>query len=116
MVKDSRYVPKRGDAIWLNFDPQAGREQTGRRPSVVLSPASYNTRSGLALVCPITRQSKGYPFEVSLPGGLAIEGVILADHVRSLEWHSREAERICPLPESVLEDVTAKIAALIDCG
>ena len=115
-MKDSRYVPERGDAIWLNFDPQAGREQTGRRPGVVLSPASYNTRSGLALICPITRQSKGYPFEVSLPGGLAIEGVILADHVRSLDWHSREAERICPLPANVLEDVTAKIAALIDCG
>lgn len=79
------YVPDTGDLIWLDFNPQAGREQAGRRPVVVLSPRAYNHKSNLAIVCPITSQVKGYPFEVSVPEGLPIGGVILADHLKSLD-------------------------------
>jgi mRNA interferase MazF len=107
------YVPDRGDAIWLEFDPQAGHEQAGRRPAVVLSPAGYNSRSSLAIVCPVTRQSKGYPFEVVLPEGLPVTGVALADHARSLDWKARKAERICRLPDEVVHDIAAKLVALV---
>ena len=75
------WIPNAGDLVWLTFNPQAGREQAGRRPAVVLSPEQYNRRSGLALVCPITSHVKGYPFEVELPPGLSVSGVILADHL-----------------------------------
>ena len=115
-MKAGGYVPDCGDAIWLNFDPQAGREQAGRRPAVVLSPATYNAKAGLALVCPVTNKAKGYPFETLLPVGLPIQGVVLADHVRSLDWRSRHAEKICGLPADVIEDVAAKISALIGDG
>src|SRR2546425_1274360 len=81
-------VPDAGDLVWLSFDPQAGHEQSGRRPALVLSPASYNGKSGLALVCPITSRVKGYPFEVSLPEGSKFAGVILADQLRSLDWRT----------------------------
>ena len=107
------YVPDRGDAVWLSFEPQAGREQAGRRPALVLSPASYNAKVGLALVCPITSKSKGYPFEVAVPGGLPIQGVVLADQIRSLDWQARKAERICRLPDEAIDDVAAKILALL---
>ena len=80
-----RYVPARGDAIWLTFTPQAGHEQAGRRPALVLSPASYNGKVGLAILCPITSQTKGYPFEVATPAGSRVSGVILADQVKSLD-------------------------------
>jgi len=113
MVKSANYVPERGDAIWLEFDPQAGREQAGRRPAVVLSPAGYNRKTSLAVVCPVTRQAKGYPFETLLPPGLAIGGVALADHARSLDWRARHAELICRLPGEVVEDVAAKLIALV---
>lgn len=108
------WVPERGDAIWLDFDPQAGREQSGRRPAVVLSPAGYNSRSGLALVCPITSRIKGYPFETLVPKELPLTGAILSDHLRSLDWQSRRAEFICRLPDPVILDVLAKVRALID--
>ena len=107
------YVPDRGDVIWLSFEPQAGREQAGRRPALVLNPASYNAKVGLALVCPITSKSKGYPFEVPVPPEMPIQGVVLADQLRSLDWQARKAERICRLPDPVLDDVTAKIHALL---
>ena len=107
------YVPDRGDAIWLSFEPQAGREQAGRRPALVLSPARYNAKVGLALVCPITSKSKGYPFEVAVPAELPIQGVVLADQVRSLDWQVRKAEQVCRLPDDVVDDVTAKIHALL---
>jgi mRNA interferase MazF len=107
------YVPDRGDVVWLDFDPQAGREQAGRRPAVVLSPSGYNSRSGLALLCPVTSHAKGYPFECSLPKNFPIQGVVLSDHVRSLDWKSRQAGFICHLPVEVIEDITAKIVALV---
>lgn len=112
-MKAATWVPERGDAIWLHFTPQAGREQAGRRPAVVLSPAAYNSKSGLALVCPVTSQIKRYPFEVVLPAKLPIHGAVLSDHLRSLDWRSRQAEFICHLPEEVIEDIAAKASALI---
>ena len=86
------FVPERGDIVWLTFDPQAGHEQAGRRPAVVLSPSIYNARAGLAIFAPITSQVKGYPFEAPVPDGLPVEGVVLSDQARSLDWRSRRAE------------------------
>jgi mRNA interferase MazF len=116
LVTTAAYVPERGDAICLEFDPQAGREQAGRRPAVVLSPAAYNVKTSLAIVCPVTRQAKGYPFETSLPPGLAIGGVVLADHARSLDWRVRQAALICKLPVEVVDDIAAKLMALVTAG
>lgn len=109
----SRYVPDRGDAVWLAFDPQAGHEQAGRRPALVVSPKAYNARVGLALVCPITSQVKGYPFEVVLPAHGRLTGAVLADQVKSLDWRTRQAERITTLPLAVTQLVIARIDALL---
>ena len=106
------YVPERGDTVWLHFDPQSGHEQAGRRPALVLSPASYNERAGLAILCPITLQQKGYPFEVVLPEG-PVQGVVLADQVKSLDWRARKAELIGAVPRRVTEDVLSKLATLL---
>ena len=107
------YVPDRGDAVWLTFDPHAGHEQAGRRPAVVVSPKRYNSRSGLALFCPITSQIKGYPFEVVLPGELPVTGAVLSDQVRSLDWRARKAARICALPAATIEEVAGKLQTLV---
>jgi len=107
------YVPERGELVWLDFDPQAGREQAGRRPALVVSPKSYNARSGLALFCPVTSRVKGYPFEVGLPEGSVVSGVILADQVRSLDYRQRRAELAGQAPAAVLGEVRAKLRALI---
>lgn len=107
------YVPARGDAVWITLNPQAGHEQAGRRPAVVLSPASYNARVGLALLCPITSQSKGYPFEVPLPPGVAVSGVILSDQIKSLDWRAREATFILALPLETIEAVLRKTVTLL---
>ncbi len=109
----SRYVPDSGDLIWLDFDPQAGHEQKGRRPAVVLSPQSYNAKVGLSLFCPITTRVKGYPFEVAVPKECGVTGVVLADHVKNLDWHARRAEFICRLPHPVIADILARLAVLI---
>ena len=113
MKRQGGYVPARGDAVWITLDPQAGHEQTGRRPALVLSPATYNGRVGLALLCPITSQVKGYPFEVALPNGLAIAGVALADQVKSLDWRARKASRICAVPEDVIVQVLRRLNVLL---
>ena len=89
------YAPERGDFVWIRLTPQAGHEQAGRRPALVLSPQAYNDKVGLALFCPVTNQVKGYPFEVQIPADLSVSGVILADQVRSLDWRARQAEFIC---------------------
>lgn len=107
------YVPRRGDLVWLTFDPQAGHEQAGRRPAFVLSPETYNRKTGLFLACPITSKIKGYPFEVPLPAGLPVAGVILADQIKSLDWKARKAELAAPTPKPVAEDVLALVLALI---
>jgi len=107
------YVPERGDIVWLEFDPQAGHEQAGIRPALVLSPKSYNQKVGLALFCPITSNIKGYPFEVILPEKLKVTGAILSDQVKSLDWRARKAKRASCVPIDVIEDVQAKIRTLI---
>ncbi len=107
------YVPSRGDLVWLSFDPQAGHEQAGRRPAFVLSPESYNRKTGLLLACPLTAKVKGYPFEVALPEGMPISGVVLADQIKSLDWKARKAEFIARASVSVIEDVQALVLVLI---
>jgi mRNA interferase MazF len=107
------YVPRRGDVVWLQLDPRAGHEQAGRRPALVLSPESYNGRIGLAILCPITSQVKGYPFEVALPHGSAISGVVLSDQVKSLDWRARRADLIEAAPPRVTEEVLQKLDTLL---
>ena len=107
------YVPRRGDLVWLHFDPQTGHEQAGRRPALVLSPESYNGRVGLAIFCPVTSQAKGYPFEVGLPSGGGVVGVILSDQVKSLDWRARRADLIEPLPPEVTAEDLAKLGTLV---
>jgi len=113
-VKPSAYTPAQGDLVWLDFNPQAGHEQSGRRPAVILSPAAYNKLIGLALVCPVTQQVKGYPFEVNLPEGLPISGAVLADHVKSQDWRARNAAFIGKLDESTLGAVLKRIRLLLN--
>jgi mRNA interferase MazF len=109
----ARYVADRGDAVWLEFDPQAGHEQTGRRPALVISPAAYNAKVGLALVCPITSQVKGYPFEVLLPTSSKVTGVVLADQLKSLDWRARKARLILRVPDHVVQQVLQKLQTLL---
>ncbi len=106
-------APDRGDVVWLTFNPRAGHEQAGRRPAVVLSPAAYNAKVGLALFCPITTKVKGYPFEVALLKGFPVRGVILADQVRSLDWRAHNAEVMAHLPDEVVEEVIQKLEVLL---
>jgi len=107
------YVPERGDVVWISFNPQAWHEQAGRRPALVLSPAAYNAKVGLALLCPITNQVKGYPFEVPIPDNQAAKGAILSDQVKSLDWGTRRAELICSLPGPVVIQVLQKLGTLL---
>jgi mRNA interferase MazF len=90
-----RYVPEHGDIVWLDFSPHVGHEQGGRRPALALSPKRYNGPSGMAIFCPITNQSKGYPFEVPLPPGFEVTGTVLADQLKSLDWANRKVKRAC---------------------
>jgi mRNA interferase MazF len=99
--------------VWVTLAPQSGHEQAGRRPAIVLSPATYNGKVGLALMCPITSRIKGYPFEVAIPDGLPVAGVVLSDQVKSLDWRARKAERICTLPRPAVTEVLQKLGALL---
>ncbi len=105
------YIPDRGHIIWINFDPQAGREQAHHRPALVLSPKSYNRKTSLCLLCPLTSQVKGYPFEVSIPG--KVPSVVLADQVKSLDWRVRDAKKKGNVDQDVLDEVVGKICALL---
>jgi mRNA interferase MazF len=107
------YAPDQGDAVWVTFNPQAGHEQAGRRPALVLTPDAYNRKVGLAVLCPITNQIKGYPFEVVIPHGLKVTGAILSDQVKNLDWKVREAKLICKLPPSVTQEALKKLNALL---
>lgn len=107
------YCPRRGDIVWISFNPQAGHEQAGRRPALVLSPEAYNRKVGLALFCPVTSQVKGYPFEVDIPSGLKASGVILSDQIKSLDWKARGASLICSLPETAVREVLSKAGTLL---
>jgi mRNA interferase MazF len=113
MVAREPYAPRRGDLVWIDFDPQAGHEQAGRRPALVISPGSYNARVGLALVCPVTSRVKGYPFEVVLPDGRDISGVVLADQVRSVDWRARKCTFADRAPTELLDEVLARLAPLV---
>jgi mRNA interferase MazF len=108
------YVPDRGDVVWIALNPQLGHEQAGRLPAVVVSPRSYNGKVGLGLFCPITSRAKGYPFEVALPENLAVQGVVLADQVKSLDWRARRAEFAARLPDDTCAEVVGKLATLLE--
>lgn len=108
-----RYIPERGDIVWLEFNPQAGYEQAGHRPALVVSPRAYNEKVGLALFCPVTSNIKGYPFEVILPDSHKVSGAILSDQIKSLDWRVRKAKKMASAPQDVLEEVLAKILTLL---
>ena len=107
------WVPDRGDVVWISLNPQSGHEQRGRRPALVVSPRAYNGRVGLALMCPITSRIKGYPFEVVAPDGHGVQGAILADRIKSLDWRARGAELFCRLGREETEEVLAKVRTLV---
>jgi len=107
------YVPARGDFVWLQFSPQAGHEQSGHRPAFVISPEAYNRKTGLALVCPLTTQVKGYPFEVVVPPGLKAKGVILSDQIKSLDWKARHATLLGRADATLTAEVLAKAMTLL---
>src|SRR4030042_2026010 len=107
-----KFVPGRGDLGWLQFSPQAGHEQAGRRPAFVVSPKIYNQKVGLALFCPVTSQIKEYPFEVILPPDVGISGVVLSDQVKSLDWRARKASLITRLPRDITDEVLGKLSTL----
>lgn len=110
------YTPDRGDVVWLNFDPQRGHEQAGRRAALILSPQSYNSRVGLAICCPITTQIKGYPFEVNIPEGTPLNGVILSDQIKSFDWKARRADFVALLDEETLQKVLERLLTLLVIG
>ena len=108
------YIPERGDVVWITLDPQAGHEQSGRRPAVILSPKAYNGKVGLAILCPTTSQIKEYPFEVLIPPLLPVSGVILSDQAKSLDWREREVEFICQLPAATITETLVKLGTLLN--
>ncbi len=108
------YCPKRGDIVWLTFNPKAGHEQAGYRPALVLSPEPYNRKVGLAVLCPITSRAKGYPFEVKLPDGFKVSGVVLSDQVKNLDWKARKASFCCRAPSDVLRQALNKLGTILD--
>ena len=108
-----RYIPDRGDIVWLQFNPQTGHEQAGHRPALVLSPAAYNEKTGLMLCCPMISRIKGYSFEVRFPAASSEPGVVLADQVKSLDWQSRKAKRKGKAPKEVVTETLAKVHALL---
>ena len=112
MVK-TLYIPNRGDLVWLDFNPQLGHEQRGRRPALVLSHKSYNEKIGLCIFCPITSKEKGYPFEVKVVGK-KINGCVLSDQIKSLDWKVRNIEYIEEIDEELLKEVMDKIKVIIE--
>lgn len=112
VASTDRYIPSRGDIVYLDFDPAKGREQKGHRPAFILSPRSYNAKSSLALMMPITKQQKGYPFEVLLPPELQTQGFILADQIKYLDWRARNVRFVECTPTDVVKEVQAKIEPL----
>jgi mRNA interferase MazF len=107
------WTPERGEIVWITTNPTVGHEQAGRRPALVVSPQSYNGKVGLAILCPITSQAKGYPFEVAIPDGLPVDGVVLSDQAKSLDWRSRGAEFACKVPEESTTAVLQRLSRLL---
>jgi mRNA interferase MazF len=108
----SPYEPDAGDLVWLDFDPQAGREQAGLRPAVILSSKYFNLRSSVAFVCPISSKVKGYQFQVVLPPGLPVHGAVLCEHMRSLDWRVRKAAYLGRMPDDVLLQVRGVVRTI----
>jgi mRNA interferase MazF len=113
-VRAREYVPRRGDIVWITLNPQAGHEQAGRRPAVVLSPEAYNAKVGLALFCPVTSLRKGYPWEVAIPEGGAVSGAVLTDQVRSFDWRARLVEKAGALPPATVAEILGKLGTLLE--
>jgi mRNA interferase MazF len=113
VAKRKNYTPERGDIVYLDFDPTKGHEQRGHRPALVISPRIYNQKSLLAIFMPITKQRKGYPFEVNLPTNTRTQGVILVDQVKSLDWQARSIQFVESVPESLIVEVQARFEGLI---
>lgn len=107
------HCPKRGDIVYLTFTPIVGHEQGGRWPALVLSNSQYNEKVGLCIVCPITKEEKGYPFEVKLPDKLPVHGVVLADHIKSVDWRARQSEFKCACPPEIVEEVLLRLEPLL---
>jgi mRNA interferase MazF len=107
-----KYIPDRGDIVWLNFNPQSGREQSGKRPAFVISPKSYNEKIGLGLFCPITSKIKNYSFEVMIANN-KISGVVLSDQIKSFDWKARDVEFIAKADPNDINEVVGKIGTLI---
>jgi len=111
----AKYIPERGDLIWVTLNPIAGHEQAGRRPSLVLSPKSYNRKTGLCVLCPATRQAKGYAFEVEIANPDGTTSVVLADYLRNVDWKARNAQLIHRVSVAELSEVVARVEALLVC-
>jgi len=112
-MKRRLYVPEHGDLVWITLSPVAGHEQAGRHPALVLVPKSYNRKTGLCVICPATRQQKGYAFEVASIGPDGVPSIVLADHLRNVDWKARRAEKMVRVPDEVLATVVAQLEALI---
>lgn len=111
--KPQNYVPDRGDLVWVSLNPISGHEQSGRRPALVVSPKIYNRKTGLCVLCPATRQAKGYPFEVAISGSDGDSGVVLSDHLRNVDWKARNIQFIQRVSDAELSEVVARIEALL---
>lgn len=112
-TKSGDYCPNAGDLVWIDLDPTLGHEQSGHRPAIVLTPRHYNVRSGLCILCPITSRERGYPFEIAIPPGHAISGVVLADQVRSVSWEKRYVKTAGVAPAKLVDEVRERLAALL---
>lgn len=112
-MSEARLVPQCGDAVWIDVKPHAGVGLLKRRPAMVLSPSAYNSKVGMALLCPIVSRPKGYPFEVLIPAGFGVSGAVLADRVECLGWRTGNAEVIAPLPNETVDEVLEKVGALL---
>jgi len=110
----TKHYPDKGDIVWIDMNPQLGHEQAGRRPAIIMSPLKYNSKVGLALVCPITSHIKGYPFEVVIPDGFKVKGAILADQIRNVDWTARNIELIFKAPQPLIDEVQEKINAILN--
>lgn len=114
MTRQKIYFPERGDIIWLRFGEQAGHEQSGRRPALVLSPVEYNRKTGMAICCPFTSQVKGYPYEVLVPKGMKVSGVILVDQIKNIDWKMRRGEFAEKISDEILDEVSGKLMTLLN--
>ncbi|MEI2812308.1 MAG: type II toxin-antitoxin system PemK/MazF family toxin [Burkholderiaceae bacterium] len=111
--KNTNYIPARGDIVWMNFSPQAGFEQAGRRPALVLTSKEYNRKTSRCIVCPITSQVKGYTFEYPLPTHCSVQGVVLTDHVKNQDWTERNVEFAATLSSNEVDPICDIVDALI---